>query len=173
MGKFHYIKGVRQAGKILIDQRNDTDFQISGFDAMLRDLDTTSKANFSKAMLEAAEPHLVGALDSELTRHPGTLQESMKSTGAKENNYGGWYLAYRATTGNEKPKEKRKNPEKMIYLINREYVREHVSKDGRTIRAYAIPADDVVSKSVERSENTVLNAMQGAFDKELGRIWDE
>lgn len=113
------------------------------------------------------------ALDEEMLRHPGPLQKSLKSTGPQQNAAGGWYLAYRATTGNERPSDSRKNPEKMIFLIQREYVKERKLKNGKTIKSYVIPADDVISKAVSNSENAVLNAMQAAFDQELGRIWDE
>lgn len=148
-------------------------FTITGVNQLELKFDATKNANFAKRMLEAAEPHLMGALDNEMFRHPGPLQKSLKSTGPQQNASGGWYLAYRATTGNERPSDNRKNPEKMIFLVQREYVKERKLKNGKTIKSYVIPADDVISAAVSKSETTVVDAMQAAFDRELGRIWDE
>mgnify|MGYP004486793237 CR=1 FL=1 len=148
-------------------------FTITGVNQLELKFDATKNADFAKRMLQAAEPHLMRALDEEMLRHPGPLQKSLKSTGPQQNAAGGWYLAYRATTGNERPSDSRKNPEKMIFLIQREYVKERKLKNGKIIKSYAIPADDVIGKAAEKSRDAVINAMQAAFDEELGRIWDE
>lgn len=168
---FHYIKGVRQPGKLLIDERNTADFVLKGFDELEKQLDETQKKEFASEMLKAAEPIIKGALDSEMMRHPGPLQQSLKSTGARRNSHGGWYLAYRATTGNERASDNRKNTEKMVYLINREYIRKRKTKSGRTIKEYAIPADDVIEKAVKKSENAICDAMQEVLNKALDSIW--
>ena len=167
---FHYQKGKLQAGKLLIDERNTANFVISGFDELERQLDETNRTEISEAMLKAAEPIIKGALDAEMTRHPGPLQQSLRSTGARQNAAGQWYLAYRATSGNESPGEKT-NPEKMIYLINREYIRKRKTKSGKLIREYVIPADDVIGEAISRCEKAVVQAMQDAFNREMERIW--
>lgn len=158
-----YKKGVRQAGNVLIDQRGNGSFSLEGFDDFIEELGELSRADFGERMLKAAEPHLIRAMDSQMLRHPGTLQKSLKSTGAKKNDKGGWYLAYRPTTGNEKPKDK-SNYEKMIYLINREWVGEPGGP------GYAIPADDVVDKAVIMSEDLVYDALSWQFDEILEEI---
>lgn len=155
---------------ILKDARNGITLTLSGYDELLKKLDDTNKAEMSERMLLAAEPIIRAALDAEMTRHPGKLQQSLQSTGAKQNAAGQWYLAYRATSGNEKSGEKT-NPEKMIYLVNREYIRKRKTKSGKTIREYVIPADDVIGKAVSKCEKAVVQAMQDAFNKELELIW--
>lgn len=168
---FHYQKGKLQDGKLLIDERNTANFVIQGFDELERQLDETNRTEISEAMLKAAEPIIKGALDAEMTRHPGPLQQSLRSTGARQNAAGQWYLAYRATNGNERDSDNRKNTEKMVFLINREYIRRRVTRDGRQIKEYAIPADDVIEKAVKRCEAAVTNAMQEAFNRALDEIW--
>lgn len=168
---FHYQNGKLQAGKLLIDERNTANFVISGFDELEKQLDETNRTEISEAMLKAAEPIIKAALDAEMTRHPGPLQQSLRSTGARRNSAGQWYLAYRATNGNERDSDNRKNTEKMVFLINREYIRRRVTRDGRQIKEYAIPADDVIEKAVKRCEAAVTNAMQEAFNRALDEIW--
>lgn len=155
---------------ILKDKRNGITLTLSGYDELLKKLDDTNKAEMSERMLLAAEPIIKSALDAEMTRHPGPLQQSLKSTGAQQNAAGQWYLAYRATSGNEKPGEKT-NPEKMIYLINREYIRKRKTKSGKLIREYVIPADDVIGEAISQCEKAVIQAMQDAFNREMERIW--
>lgn len=159
------------ANDILVDQRNGLTVTIKGFDDLQKKLDDTNKAEVSAKMLKAAEPIIKGALDAEMTRHPGPLQQSLKSTGAKQNSRGEWFLAYRATTGNERASDNRTNPEKMVYLINREYIRKRKTKDGKTVNEYVIPADDVIGEAVKKCENSVIDAMQEAFNKALDSIW--
>lgn len=155
---------------ILKDERNGITLTLSGYDELLKKLNDTNKAEMSERMLLAAEPIIKAALDAEMTRHPGKLQQSLQSTGARQNAAGQWYLAYRATTGNEKPGEKT-NPEKMVFLINREYIRRRVTRDGKKIKEYVIPADDVIEKAVKKCEAAVTNAMQEAFNRALDEIW--
>lgn len=158
---------------LLVDQRNGDGIQIKGFDELTKKLDKTNKTNLSKKMLEAAEPIIVNALDAEMTKHPGELQKSLESTGAKSNSQGNWYLAYRATkTGGTKKNEKT-NPQKMIFLINREYVRNGVLPNGQAVNSYVIPAYNVIADSINRSETQVLNTMQETLNKELEGIWNE
>lgn len=159
------------ANNILIDQRNGLTVTITGFDDLQKRLDNTNRAQISGKMLAAAEPILVSALDAEMRRHPGPLQQSLKSTGAKQNSAGQWYLAYKATTGNERKSDNRTNPEKMIYLINREYIRRRKTKSGKVIKEYVIPADDVIGAAVDKCEKAVLDAMQEAFNEEMSKIW--
>ena len=155
---------------ILKDKRNGITLTLSGYDELLKKLDDTNRAEMSDVMLLAAEPIIKAALDAEMTRHPGKLQQSLQSTGARQNAAGQWYLAYRATSGNESPGEKT-NPEKMIYLINREYIRKRKTKSGKLIREYVIPADDVIGEAISRCEKAVVQAMQDAFNREMERIW--
>lgn len=155
---------------ILKDKRNGITLTLSGYDELLKKLDDTNRAEMSEVMLLAAEPIIKAALDDEMTRHPGKLQQSLQSTGARQNAAGQWYLAYRATSGNESPGEKT-NPEKMIYLINREYIRKRKTKSGKLIREYVIPADDVIGEAISRCEKAVVQAMQDAFNREMERIW--
>ncbi len=147
--------------------------RLEGFAEMEAKLGGTQRANLAENLLKAAEPHLTQALDAQMMRHPGPLQKSLKSTGPQQTSAGGWYLAYRATTGNERPADKIKNPQKMIYLTTRQYVKEHKTKKGITIRSYVIPADDVIGKAVAASENAVVEAMQNEFDNILNGIWGE
>lgn len=155
---------------ILKDERNGITLTLSGYDELLKKLDNTNKAEMSEKMLLAAEPIIKSALDAEMTRHPGKLQQSLQSTGARQNAAGQCYLAYRATSGNESPGEKT-NPEKMIYLINREYIRKRKTKSGKTIREYVIPADDVIGEAISQCEKAVVQAMQDAFNREIEQIW--
>lgn len=154
----------------LKDKRNGITLTLSGYDELLKKLDDTNRAEMSEIMLLAAEPIIKAALDAEMTRHPGKLQQSLQSTGAQQNSSGQWYLAYRATSGNESPGEKT-NPEKMIYLINREYIRKRKTKSGKVIREYVIPADDVIGKAISQCEKAVIQAMQDAFNREIEKIW--
>lgn len=156
---------------ILKDERHGISLTLSGYDELLERLDDTNKAEMSEKMLLAAEPIIKAALDAEMTRHPGKLQQSLQSTGARRNAAGQWYLAYRATNGNERKSDNRKNTEKMVFLINREYIRRRVTRDGKKIKEYVIPADDVIEKAVKRCEAAVTNAMQEAFNKTLDEIW--
>lgn len=160
-------------GKPVRSSTSQHEFTIFGVRQMELHLDKTAQGDIARKMLQAAEPHLMHALDEEMLRHPGPLQKSLRSTGPQQNDRGGWYLAYRATTGNERPSDSRKNPEKMVYLVRREFVKERKLKNGKVIKAYVIPADDVIGKAAEKSRDAVINAMQAAFDEELGRIWDE
>lgn len=156
---------------ILKDERNGITLTLSGYDELLKKLDNTNKAEMSEKMLLAAEPIIKAALDAEMARHPGPLQQSLQSTGARQNAAGQWYLAYRATNGNERKSDNRKNTEKMVFLINREYIRRRVTRDGKKIKEYVIPADDVIEKAVERCKSAVTNAMQEAFNRALDEIW--
>ena len=156
---------------ILKDERNGITLTLSGYDELLKKLDNTNKAEMSEKMLLAAEPIIKSALDAEMTRHPGKLQQSLQSTGARQNAAGQWYLAYRATNGHERKSDNRKNTEKMVFLINREYIRRRVTRDGKKIKEYVIPADDVIEKAVERCKSAVTNAMQEAFNRALDEIW--
>lgn len=155
---------------ILKDKRNGITLTLSGYDELLKKLDDTNKAEMSERMLLAAEPIIKAALDAEMIRHPGKLQQSLQSTGAQQNAAGQWYLAYRATSGNESPGDK-SNPEKMIYLINREYIRKRKTKSGKLIREYVIPADDVIGEAIPQCEKAVIQAMQYAFNREIEKIW--
>ena len=82
---------------ILKDERNGITLTLSGYDELLKKLDDTNRAEMSETMLLAAEPIIKSALDAEMARHPGKLQQSLQSTGAQQNAAGQWYLAYRAT----------------------------------------------------------------------------
>ncbi|RGN03782.1 hypothetical protein [Blautia obeum] len=167
--EFHYMQGVRQPGYSLIDERTGIEFTLEGFDELEKRLDETNKDSISQAMLRVAEPILIRALDAQMARHPGPLQKSMATTGPQKNSKGNWYVAYRATTGNERPTDKITNPQKMIYLINREYIR---TRRGKPLtKEYAIPADDVIEEAINRSKPLIDNALQEAFDKALSEIW--
>ena len=135
---FHYQKGKLQAGKLLIDERNTANFVIQGFDELEKQLDETNRTEISEAMLKAAEPIIKSALDAEMTRHPGPLQQSLRSTGARRNSAGQWYLAYRATNGNERESDNRRNTEKIVFLINLSSFSAHlvsaVKEDSRVCR---------------------------------------
>lgn len=145
---------------------------ITGFSDIEGKLDKTSQLKLAERMLKAAEPRLLQELGGRMLAHKGTLQKSMRSTGPKQNSSGGWYLAYRATTGNEKAGEI-SNQEKMIFLTNRQFVAERKTKDGKTIRSYVIPADDVIGKTIEKIEPMVMYAMQTKFNEALDEIWED
>lgn len=173
-----YKKGVRQEGDILINQRNNGNFAITGFAELEAKMDQMQNVKLGERLLNAAEPHIITAMDTQMLRHKGPLQKSLKSTGAVQNSAGGWFLAYRATTGNENPGDK-SNPDKMIYLINREYIRIRGGKvykrmyKGKEVIGYAIPAYDVITQAIAASENAVLNAMENEFDRALSEIWGD
>ena len=147
------------------------DITLMGLNELEQRLDSTQRVNLGERLLRAAEPHLTTALDTVMLSHPGTLQKSLKSTGPKKVGPG-WYLAYRATTGNEKPGDI-PNSQKMIYLTTRQYIRERKTKNGKILVDYAIPADDVIGKSVAYSESAVITAMEDEFNRILDGIWGE
>lgn len=147
--------------------------KLEGFAEMEAKLSGTQRANLAEKLLAAAEPHLTQALDAQMMRHPGPLQKSLKSTGPQQTSAGGWYLAYRATTGNERPTDKIKNPQKMIYLTTRQYIKKRKTKNGTIQLSYAIPEDDVIGKAIVASERAVINAMQAEFENILNDIWEE
>ena len=151
---------------ILVDQRNSGNIKITGFEKFSKSLDETARADFSERMLEAAEPLIIQALDAEMVKHPGELQKSLKSTGIKEAPRG-YYIAYRATGDSKNGGPS--NPEKMIYLINREYIR---NRNGTPLKkGYAIPAYDVISDAIRASESSIYSAMENEFNEILDEIW--
>ena len=152
--------------------RDGITLTLKGLDELEKKLDLSSKNDISTKMLQAAEPILMGALDAQMLRHPGPLQKSLKSTGAQQTSSGSWYLAYRATTGNEKPGDI-SNPQKMIYLTTRQYIKKRKTKNGTIQLSYAIPEDDVIGKAIAASERAVVNAMQAEFENILNDIWEE
>lgn len=156
----------------MVRERDGITLTLKGIDELEKKLDLSSKNDISKRMLQAAEPILMGALDAQMLRHPGTLQKSLKSTGAQQTSSGSWYLAYRATTGNEKPGDI-PNPKKMIYLTTRQYIKKRKTKNGTIQLSYAIPEDDVIGKAIAASERAVINAMQAEFENILNDIWEE
>ena len=151
---------------ILVDQRNSGNIKITGFEKFSKSLDGTARVDFSERILEAAEPLIIQALDAEMVKHPGELQKSLKSTGIKAAPRG-YYIAYRAT--GEDRRGGPSNPEKMIYLINREYIRE---RNGEPLKkGYAIPAYDVISDAIRASEPSIYSAMENEFNEILDEIW--
>ena len=151
---------------ILVDQRNSGNIKITGFEKFSKSLDETARTDFSARMLEAAEPLIIQALDAEMIKHPGELQKSLKSTGIKEAPRG-YYVAYRAT--GDRKNGGPSNPEKMIYLINREYIR---NRNGTPLKkGYAIPAYDVISDAIRASESSIYSAMENEFNEILDEIW--
>ena len=160
---------------ILVDQRNSGNIKIAGFEKFSNSLDEIARADFSARMLETAEPLIIQALDAEMIKHPGELQKSLKSTGINESPRG-YYVAYRATGDSKNGGPS--NPEKMIYLINREYIRErngksvyHIDKNGKKVLGYAIPAYDVISDAIRASESSIYSAMENEFNEILDEIW--
>ena len=112
------------------------------------------------------EPLIIQALDAEMIKHPGELQKSLKSTGIQEAPRG-YYVAYRATGDSKNGGPS--NPEKMIYLINREYIR---NRNGTPLKkGYAIPAYDVISDAIRASESSIYSAMENEFNEILDEIW--
>ena len=156
----------------MVRERDGITLTLKGLDELEKKMDLSSKNDISKKMLQAAEPILMGALDAQMSRHPGALQKSLKSTGAQQAPSGSWYLAYRATTGNEKPGDI-PNPQKMIYLTTRQYIKKRKTKNGTIQLSYAIPEDDVIGKAIAASERAVINAMQAEFENILNDIWEE
>ena len=156
----------------MVRERDGITLTPNGLDELEKKMDLSSKNSISKKMLQAAEPILMGALDAQMMRHPGPLQKSLKSTGPQQTSAGGWYLAYRATTGNEKPGDI-PNPQKMIYLTTRQYIKKRKTKNGTIQLSYAIPEDDVIGKAIAASERAVINAMQAEFENILNDIWEE
>ena len=153
---------------ILVDQRNSGNIKITGFEKFSKILDETARADFSARMLEAAEPLIIQALDAEMVKHPGELQKSLKSTGIKAAPRG-YYIAYRATGDSKNGGPS--NPEKMIYLINREYIRD---RNGKPLKkGYAIPAYDVISDAIRASEPSIYSAMENTFNDILDEIWGD
>lgn len=157
----------------MVRERDGITLTLKGLDELEKKMDLSSKTDISKRMLQAAEPILMGALDAQMMRHPGPLQKSLKSTGPQQTSAGGWYLAYRATTGNERPTDKIKNPQKMVYLTTRKYIKKRKTKNGTIQLSYAIPEDDVIGKAIAASERAVVNAMQAEFENILNDIWEE
>ena len=157
----------------MVRERDGITLTLKGLDELEKKMDLFNKKDISKKMLQAAEPILMGALDAQMMRHPGPLQKSLKSTGPQQTSAGGWYLAYRATTGNERPTDKIKNPQKMIYLTTRQYIKKRKTKNGTIQLSYAIPEDDVIGKAIAASERAVINAMQAEFENILNDIWEE
>lgn len=157
----------------MVRERDGITLTLKGLDELEKKMDLSSKTDISKRMLQAAEPILMGALDAQMMRHPGPLQKSLKSTGPQQTSAGGWYLAYRATTGNERPTDKIKNPQKMVYLTTRQYIKKRKTKNGTIQLSYAIPEDDVIGKAIAASERAVVNAMQAEFENILNDIWEE
>lgn len=157
----------------MVRERDGITITLKGLDELEKKMDLSSKTDISKRMLQAAEPILMGALDAQMMRHPGPLQKSLKSTGPQQTSAGGWYLAYRATTGNERPTDKIKNPQKMVYLTTRQYIKKRKTKNGTIQLSYAIPEDDVIGKAIAASERAVVNAMQAEFENILNDIWEE
>lgn len=169
------VHGERRDGGINMARLRATksgQIRLEGFAEMEAKLSGTQRANLAERLLTAAEPHLTQALDAQMSRHPGTLQKSLKSTGAQQAPSGGWYLAYRATTGNEKPGDI-PNPQKMIYLTTRQYIKKRKTKNGTIQLSYAIPEDDVIGEAIAASERAVVNAMQAEFENILNDIWEE
>ena len=153
---------------ILVDQRNSGNIKITGFEKFSNSLDEIARADFSARMLETAEPLIIQALDAEMIKHPGELQKSLKSTGINESPRG-YYVAYRATGDSKNGGPS--NPEKMIYLINREYIRE---RNGKSLKkSYAIPAYDVITDAIKASEQAIYNAMENTFNDILDEIWGD
>lgn len=153
---------------ILVDQRNSGNIKITGFEKFSKSLDGTARVDFSERILEAAEPLIIQALDAEMVKHPGELQKSLKSTGIKAAPRG-YYIAYRATGDSKNGGPS--NPEKMIYLINREYIRE---RNGEPLKkGYAIPAYDVISDAIRASEPSIYSAMENEFNEILDEIWGD
>lgn len=157
--------------RFLVDERNDGKFKLLGFYSLYLKLDEVQREPLANKMLKAAEPILIKALDKEMKPHPkvgrGTLRDSLKSTGVRQNGFNDFYLAYRATTGNETAKDRAKgitNQDKMMYLINREFIR------ARNEKGYAIPAYDVIGKAVDACEYRIKDAMQEAFNEEMRRL---
>ena len=144
---------------------------LEGFSDMEAKLDKTQREDLGGRLLKAAEPILTRAVDAQMLRHPGPLQKSLKSTGAQKTSADGWYLAYRATTGNERPGDI-PNPQKMIYLTTRQYIKKRKTKNGVITLSYVIPADDVIGKAIAASERAVTAAMQTEFDNILTGIWE-
>lgn len=157
----------------MVRERDGITLTLKGLDELEKKMDLSSKTDISKRMLQAAEPILMGALDAQMMRNPGPLQKSLKSTGPQQTSAGGWYLAYRATTGNERPTDKIKNPQKMVYLTTRQYIKKRKTKNGTIQLSYAIPEDDVIGKAIAASERAVVNAMQAEFENILNDIWEE
>lgn len=149
----------------------DTNMSVYGASQLEVSLDNLSNAELADCMLSAAEPLIKNALDAEMERHPGPLQHSLRSTGVRQNSRGGYYLAYRATKGSERQGEI-SNPQKMIYLTTRQYIRNGRLPNGARTHNYAIPADDVITKAVRECEDSVIAAMQTAFNKKIGGIFD-
>lgn len=141
--------------------------QPAGFDEMLKMLEKLGHMEVAEAMLSAAEPILMAAVDSELQRHPGQLANSMKSTGVKKNSMGNFYIAYRAT--GQDSRTGMRNAEKMAYLINDELVPETVI-NGVTRRSYKIPADDIIGKALQKCEEKINKKMDKVFNDAISRL---
>lgn len=161
MAHKNYQRGSRV---ILKDQRASGEFALNceKFAEELKALGDNIDG-IARKMLSSAEPVIVSALDAEMIDHPkngpGTLRQSLKSTGPVRTGGGSFYLAYRAT-GPDGSGWKRSNQDKMIYLCNREYI----------YNKYVIPAYDVVGDAVARSKGICEKRMQEVFDEEVGKI---
>ena len=164
---------IEQRSGILVDERNTTTFHIMYYDRFIYELEggTGSEemgTELAERLLKVAYPYLIEALDREMLKHPGVLQEHLEPTGIKPGKITGtWYAAYRAVPGGEKPGD-RGNRDKMVYLINREYIRQ---RNGEPIAGYAIPAYDVIRDAEKACRKQVLAAMEEEFYKIVEELW--
>ena len=126
-------------------------FDVSGLDDLMKDLDFLEAARIAPAMLEEAAPILEKAMQKRAGAHrdTGALEGSIKASKAGKN--GNAYSISVRPTGTDKKGVR--NMEKAVYL---EY------------GTYKQAATPIISPAVRESEAAVLEKMQEVFDREVG-----
>lgn len=137
-------------------------FEIEGFDSLMKELETLDIERIAPMMLKEAGPILEEAVKAKIRPHQetGDMYRSIKSTGASRSK-DGYYLCVRPTgksTGRtHKIKGKRKVPvrnmDKLAWL------------EFGTSRE---PARPVLTSAVREAESAVISKMQEVFDREAG-----
>lgn len=127
-------------------------FEVSGFDDLMSDLESISRAEIAEAMLKSGEKVLKPRVENAAAayKESGDMAGSIKSTGVKKNE-SGHYLVVRPTGKDHKGV---RNMDKMAYL---EF---GTSKQSPKF---------VLSRAVKSSEAEVLKAMEQAFEKAMDK----
>lgn len=127
-------------------------FEVNGLDDLIKDLNSMDIERVAPLMLAAGAAPLERSVRSEAAKHhrTGSMEGSIKKTGASRGSKGNYYICVRPTGTDKKGV---RNMEKMIYA---EY---------GTSRQ---PSTPILAPAVGRSEDEVCKEMQDVFDREMG-----